>query len=50
MSLEKFFCGESSTFLFVFLALFWFLDGVLPLFTFGLWCVSAWFVVRFNIV
>jgi len=28
MGLEKFFCGESSTFQFAFLALFGFLDGV----------------------
>jgi len=29
MSLEKFFCGESWAFLFVFWGLFWFLYGVL---------------------
>ena len=28
MSLEKFFCGESSAFLFVYWTLFWFLYGV----------------------
>jgi len=43
MGAEKFFCGESSAFLFAFWGLFLFLDGV----SFAVW---ACFVVRFNMV
>jgi len=49
MSAEIFF-RESFAFLFVFwgrCSRFWL--AFLVLFTFALWCVSAWFVVRFNV-
>jgi len=49
MSAEKFFCGESSTFQFASWGLFAAGLVFLALFARVLWCVSAWFVVRFDV-
>ena len=49
MSVEKIFQSESVAFLFVSCGLFAVLVVVCGLLARVLWCVSAWFVVRFNI-
>jgi len=50
MSAEKFFLSWVGAFLFVFWGLFLVLVVGWALIDVRLWCASAWFVVRFNIV
>jgi hypothetical protein len=47
---EKFSCAVWGSVLFAFWVVFWFLFVGWVLFELVLWCVSTWFVVRFNMV
>ena len=49
MSAEEFFSAKSEFFSLCFWRCFGFCMVFHALFTFALWCVSAWFVVRFHV-
>jgi len=49
LSVEKIFSVKVLLFCLFFVVLFWFWMVFWALLAFGLWCGSAWFVVRFDV-